>query len=415
MEIYKVRQKCAVCDNTKLNSIMEYGLVPLAGDFPSQTELLSDRKFNLNVQFCTQCGLLQTDSIIDADTLFKDYRYMSSIGLSGHFTQVAKMIKDRFNPNKVLEIGSNDGVLLKPLQDLGVDCIGIEPAINICQVAQDKGCHVINDYFNEEAVEKYSLDSQFDVAVSNNCFAHIDDIKSIVKGVKKALKPGGKFIVEVHYVKSLIEQLQYDNIYHEHLYYYSLTALNNLFNQFDMTIIDFDEIPIHSGSIRVVIENALTAHPIKVIKRIDEEKEWGITSIEWLNDFGDKVREHISVIKNTLKDLKSKGYKICGYGASGRANMICNLAEITSDIVDYIVDESPERAGRFIAGTHVPIVDKTHLDEDASQPQYIIIFAWNFSKMIIDKLKGKGYKYIIAFPTMNIVESYEELENFTSI
>lgn len=415
MEIYKVRKKCAVCDNTELKSIMEYGLVPLAGDFPAKSELEKDRKFNLNVQFCDKCTLLQTDSIIDADALFKDYRYMSSIGLSGHFTGVAKIIKDRFNPSKVLEIGSNDGVLLKPLQDLGIDCVGVEPAVNISQVAKDKGCNVINDYFNEEAVDKYDLDSKFDVAVSNNCFAHIDDIKSIVKGVKKALKPGGKFIVEVHYVKNLIEQLQYDNIYHEHLYYYSLTALNNLFNQFDMTIIDFDEIPIHSGSIRVVVENTYTAHPVKVIKRLDDEKEWGITSIDWLNNFGDDVRNHISVIKDTLTKLKNEGNKICGYGASGRANMICNLADITPDVVEYIVDESPERAGRYIAGTHVPIVNKEHLDNDENKPDYIMIFAWNFSKMIIDKLKGNGYKYIIAFPTMKVIENYEELEDFISI
>ena len=340
---------------------------------------------------------------------------MSSIGLSGHFKSVAEMIKEKFNPKKVLEIGSNDGVLLKPLQDLGIDCIGVEPAINISQVAKDKGCNVINDYFNEEAIEKYDLGSKFELAVSNNCFAHIDDIKSIVKGVKKALKPNGKFMVEVHYVKNLIEQLQYDNIYHEHLYYYSLNSLNNLFKQFDMTIIDFEEIPIHAGSIRVIIENDKIDYPLNVSKRLKDEEEWGLTSTSWLEDFGDNVRTHISIIKNTLTELKSKGHKICGYGASGRANMICNLAEITPDIVEYIVDESPERAGRFIAGTHVPIVDKSHLDGDKEKPTYIIIFAWNFSKMIIDKLKGNGYKYIIAFPTMNIVESYEELENFTSI
>jgi len=415
MKIYKIREKCAVCDNTELKSIMEYGMVPLAGDFPSKTELLNDRKFNLNVEFCDKCSLLQTDSVIDADILFKDYRYMSSIGLSGHFKSVAEMIKEKFNPKKVLEIGSNDGVLLKPLQDLGIDCVGVEPAINISQVAKDKGCNVINDYFNEEAVEKYNLDSKFDLAVSNNCFAHIDDIKSIVKGVKKSLKPNGKFMVEVHYVKNLIEQLQYDNIYHEHLYYYSLNALNNLFSQFDMTIIGFEEIPIHAGSIRVIVENDKIDCPLNVSKRLKEEEKWGLTSIDWLEDFGDKVRNHISTIKNTLTELKSKGHKICGYGASGRANMICNLAEITPDIVEYIVDESPERAGRFIAGTHVPIVDKSHLDGDEEKPTYIIIFAWNFSKMIIEKLKGNGYKYIIAFPTMNIVESYEELENFTSI
>jgi len=291
----------------------------------------------------------------------------------------------------------------------------VEPALNISQVARDKGCKVINDYFNEECVEKYELGGKFDLVVSNNCFAHIDDIKSIVRGVKSALNPAGKFMIEVHYVKNLIEQLQYDNIYHEHLYYYSLSSLNNLFKQFDMTVVDFEEIPIHAGSIRVVVQNGTTPYPDKVMQRLQEEQDWGLTSLEWFSGFGTEVRNHISTIEKTLRRLKVEGHKICGYGASGRANMICNLANITPDVVDYVVDESPERANRFIAGTHVPIVEREHLMEDARAPSHIIIFAWNFSKMIMEKLKGRGYKYIVAFPSMRIVESYDELEDFTSI
>ena len=415
MEEYKARKYCAICRNEKLHNIMEYGLVPLAGDFPAKNELSRDRKYNLNIQFCVQCSLLQTDSVIDADMLFKDYRYMSSIGLSNHFTSVASMIKERFNPNYLLEIGSNDGVLLKPLKDLGVSAIGVEPAVNISKVAKERGCDVINDYFGDDIIEKHEFENKFDFVVSTNCFAHIDDIQSIVKGVKKSLKAGGHFMVEVHYVKNLIEQLQYDNIYHEHLYYYSLNSLNNLFRQHDMTIVDYEQIPIHSGSIRVIIKNSNEKQPTKVSQKLAEEAEMGLTSLEWFTGFGTKVRNHVIEIQDTLKELKTKGYKICGYGASGRANMICNLAKITPDVIDYIVDESPERAGRFVAGTHVPIVTKKVLDDDIHKPDYIMIFAWNFSKMIMEKLKGNGYKYIIAFPTMQIVGEYEELENFISI
>ena len=416
MNIHKVRKECAVCGNKKLETIMQYGDVPLAGNFPSKEDFSKDKKNNLNIQFCPVCSLLQTDSIIDAAALFEDYRYMSSIGLTKHFTEVAKDIKHKYNPNRVLEIGSNDGVLLEPLQQLGIPAVGVDPAVNICDIAKSKGCKVYNEYFSEELVDKLKFENSFDLVVCNNCFAHIDDIQSIVRGVKKALIKDGHFQIEVHYVKPLIDNLQYDNIYHEHLYYYSLTALHHLFKMNSMTIVDFEEIPIHAGSIRVVVKNSEEELNKKVSQRLSVEKDdWKITSLPYFTSFGNRVSHHIDNIKATLTEIKKQNKKIVGYGASGRANMICNLAGITPDVLDYIVDESPERAGRYIAGTHVPIVNKEHLDKDSSPPEYIMIFAWNFSKMIIDKLQGNCYKYIVAFPEMQVVEHHEELKGFVSI
>jgi len=410
------RNKCAICANKNLETIIKYGEVPLAGDFPSKEELKIERKFNMDLLFCEQCSLLQTDSVIDADTLFKDYRYMSSIGLSKHFTDVAFFLKENFNlksESKILEIGSNDGVLLKPLQDLGLNPIGIEPAINISKVAIENNCNVINDYFSEENSLKYFGDTKFDLIVANNCFAHIDDIHSIVRGVNKILKKEGHFVIEVHYVKNLIEQLQYDNIYHEHIYYYSLNSLNNLFKEYGMTIVDFQDIPIHSGSIRITVLNDRVDYSTKVTDRLNLESSQGLTSLSYFKDFSKNVYDHIKTIKKELINIKNSGFKIVGYGASGRANMLCNLANIDSDLIDYIVDESPERCGRYIAGKHIPIVNKEHLLND--KPDYIMIFAWNFSKMIIKKLEGNGFKYIIGFPELQIVEDYSEIKNIVSI
>lgn len=413
---HKIRTNCAICGNENLETIMEYGNVPLAGDFPSKEELARDEKYNLNIQFCTTCSLLQTDSVVDAEVLFKDYRYMSSIGLTKHFTEVARKIKRKFKPHSVLEIGSNDGVLLKPLNDLGVRAMGVDPATNICEVARSKGCDVYNDYFSEEFVIKNELENSFDFAVSNNCFAHIDDIHSIVRGVKRALCSGGHFQVEVHYVKPLIDKLQYDNIYHEHIYYYSLSALNHLFKKNEMTIIDFEELPIHAGSIRVVVRNSVEELNQKISDRLEiENNDWKITSLEYFTKFAKRSKNHIKAIQRTLKEIKEQDKKIVGYGASGRANMICNLAGITPDIIDYIVDESPERIGRYIAGTHIPIVSKDRLDNDHQKPDYVMIFAWNYSKMIIDKLKDNDYEYIVAFPYMQVVSNYEALRGFASI
>lgn len=413
---YKKRTNCAICNNTNLETIIKYGEVPLAGDFPSGDDLLNERKYNMDLQFCDKCYLLQTDSVIDANTLFKDYRYMSSIGLSKHFTSVANILKEKFNltnQSKILEIGSNDGVLLKPLMELGLNPIGIEPAVNISKVSIEKKCSVINDFFSEESAKKYFGINEFDLIVSNNCFAHIDDIHSIVKGVKNTLKKSGHFVVEVHYVRNLINQLQYDNIYHEHIYYYSLSSLNNLFKQYDMTIVDYEEIPIHSGSIRVTVLNNKVETPNKVLEKYTQENNDGLTNIDFFKNFANDVFNHIKTIKENLTELKNMGYRVAGYGASGRANMLCNLANLDVSLIEYIVDESPERCGRYIAGKHIPIVSKEHLMEN--KPDYIFIFAWNFSKMIIDKLQGNGFKYIIGFPSYTIVSNSSEINDLISI
>lgn len=406
--VYKKRSSCAICKKNKsLHSILNYNEVPLAGDFPKKEEIGQCLKFNLELLFCDNCCLLQTNSIIDPDILFKDYRYMSSVGLSSHFNQVAAYLVDTFKLNKnsnVLEIGSNDGVLLKPLMEKNINCIGIDPAINICERAKQKGCNVVNDYFNIENVNKYKFNNQFDLIVSNNCFAHIENIHSIVEGIKMALKKDGFFVFEVHYVKNLIEQLQYDNIYHEHLYYYSLTALNNLFKSYKMSIIDYEEIPIHAGSIRVVVKNNGNITE-KVLLKLQQEHDEGMDNLKWYLEFADKVKNHIELIKNTIYNIKKEGNTIIGYGASGRANMICNLCNFNSNIINYIIDESEERSGRYISGTDIPILSLEHLDK----PDYILIFAWNYAKMIINKLNNPKFKYIVAFPEIKIITDSKEI------
>jgi SAM-dependent methyltransferase len=408
MSLYKKRTDCAICNSSShFTSIMDYGEIPLAGDFPS---LKGDTKvFDLKLLYCNNCGLLQTSSIIDPEFLFKDYRYMSSIGLQNHFNKVAQLIKDKFNPKKVLEIGSNDGVLLKPLSDLGINSTGIDPAENITKIAKDKGCDVIVDFFNDITVKKHKLQDKFDFIVSNNCFAHIEDIQSIVKGIKMSLKKDGHFMFEVHYMKHLIDLSQYETVYHEHLYYYSLSALNYLFSSYNMTIVDVDEISIHGGSIRVVVKNSKEELPKKIIEFLQEESNNNLTDKNYLQSFGINSQLHIDDFKSKIKQIKDKGFNICGYGAAGRGNVFCNLCDLDESILDFIVDESPERKNRFTAGTNIPIVGIEELEN--SNIDYVLILAWNYSKTIINKLKGKNYKFIIAFPEFNIVDNSNELDN----
>ena len=411
MSEYQKRNKCAVCDNSSLQEVLNLNEVPLAGYFPTENQLEEKSAYPLKLLFCDDCKLVQTDSVINPDVLFKDYRYLSSVGLSNHFKELAKVLDDKFKikDKKILEIGCNDGVLLEPLSELGADVIGVDPASNIVEVARDKGLNVIDDYFNYENFKEY--EDKYDLVLANNSFAHITDIKSTVKGVSHVLKPTGRFVFEVHYLNNLIGENQWDNIYHEHIYYYSISALNNFFTRYGMTVIDFEEIPIHAGSIRVTVLNDNIDTPDKIFDRLLKEHKT-IGNPSYMLDFTNKVETHIQDFKKQIKEL-SKDYKIAGYGASGRANMFCNLTGLDENVVQFIVDESPERCGRYIANTKIPIVDVDTLKD--SDVDIIIIFAWNYSKMIIEKTQFKKYKYLVAFPNVQLVDSYDELKGFDSI
>ena len=416
---YTKRKYCAGCDDTDFLSVLSLGEVPLAGVFPLKEELEIENKYPLNLLFCKKCSLVQTDSFIEPQILFEDYRYISSVGLSKHFENVAKSLDEKYDVSglsmrrrlSILEIGCNDGVLLEPLFKLGANVEGVDPAKNIVKLAKDKGLKVYEEYFNDETFGGEEFKSKYDLVLSNNTFAHIPDIQSVVRGVKHVLKPNGDFIFEVHYLQSLIDGKQWDNIYHEHIYYHSITGLDNLFQKYGMTIVDFEEIPIHSGSIRVTVSNRNTYKSTKVLDRIELESKT-ITNVEYLRSYGEDVRNHITNFNNTIKELQ-KNHTIAGYGASGRANMFCNLTDLNSDIVKFIVDESPERCGRYIANTDIPIVDVETLKN--SDVDLLIIFAWNYSKMIIEKTQFKKFKYLVAFPTIQIVDTYKELEGFDSI
>tara|TARA_R100000030_G_scaffold51348_2_gene38659 strand:+ start:48 stop:1310 length:1263 start_codon:yes stop_codon:yes gene_type:complete len=417
---YKKRKYCAGCDETDFLSVLGLGKVPLAGVFPLKEELENENKYPLNLLFCKKCSLVQTDSFIEPQILFEDYRYISSVGLSNHFKDVAYGLDEKYGVEglNILEIGCNDGVLLEPLSQLGANVEGVDPAKNIVKLAVDKGLNVYDEYFNDETFGGEEFKSKYDLVLSNNTFAHIPDIQSVVRGIKHVLKPGGDFVFEVHYLQSLIDGKQWDNIYHEHIYYHSITGLDNLFQKYGMTVVDFEEIPIHSGSIRVTVTKKSSYTSIwypnksqKVLDRIELESKT-IANVEYLRSYGEDVRNHINSFNDTIKELQ-KNHTIAGYGASGRANMFCNLTDLNSNIVKFIVDESPERCGRYIANTDIPIVDVETLKN--SDVDLLIIFAWNYSKMIIEKTQFKKFKYLIAFPTIQVVDTYDELKGFDSI
>ena len=413
MDGYNKRVSCASCGGHSFETILNLGDVPLAGYFPNKDELKTQSKYPLSLLVCNDCKLVQTDSVINPKLLFEDYRYLSSVGLSNHFEGVADLLNERYDvrDKNILEIGCNDGVLLEPLQKLGALVEGVDPAINVVKLAKNKGLQVFNAFFDETTFGDDEFKSKYDLVISNNTFAHIIDVQSVIRGIHHVLKPSGDFIFEVHYLKSLIDGKQWDNVYHEHIFYYSITALRNLFQRHNMTLVDFEEIPIHSGSIRVTVRNRNTYESQKVLDRIELESKT-IGNVSYLKKYGEDVKKHISEFNEMIEKLSSK-YTIAGYGASGRANMFCNLTNINKDVVKFIVDESPERCGRYIANTEIPIVSPSALKD--SYVDLIIIFAWNYSKMIMDKTTLDFCRYLVAFPTVQVVSNYSQLKGFDSI
>ena len=410
---YTKRTSCAGCGNTELITLLDLGSVPFVGEFPSRVDLDNQTRWSLQLVFCNKCKLVQTDSLINPKVAFKDYKYLSSVSLSEYFKEVANVLDKKYNVKgkDILEIGCNDGVLLEPLCELGANAVGVDPSESV-EVAKQRGLKVHRGFFSYDS--HVTFKNKFDLVLSNNAFAHIIDIHDVVKGVNHVLKPNGEFIFEVHYLKSLIVENQWDNIYHEHIYYYSLTALNNIFKQYDMTIIDYEIIPIHSGSIRVTVSNSKQETPQKVLDKIDLESVT-ICDLSYLTQYSIDVKQHILDFNKMFYNLDQN---VVGYGASGRAGIFCSMTELDVHDIEFIVDESPQRAGRYLSGTKIPIVDFEHLqmtNDIMDNIDVIFIFAWNYSKMIIEKTKHLNCKYLVAFPTVQLVDSYEELKGFESI
>ena len=388
------RTNCASCNGDDFTDVYDFKEVPLAGSFPVDPNLVT--KYPLKIIMCEECKLVQTNYLIDPEELFKDYRYISSVGMQKHFNEYADWLINAEGIDKsksILEFGCNDGPLLYALKQKGITALGVDPATNIVKLGQAKGLEIIDDFFNYDFVQRSGFTEQYDYILSSNSFAHIEDIQEVIKGVKAALKPQGKFIFEVQYLVDLVDKFQFDFMYHEHLFYYTITSLKNLFEPHGLTILDFERIPIHSGSIRVIVGKGKSNN--KVLNQLISEEPYLN-----LNNFSEHISSALNNLKQYLKD--NKNLKIAGYGASGRANVVTSVLDLDQSLVSYIIDESPERYNKWTANGKIPIFPPDHLIK--FKPDIIVIFAWNFADMIIKKTEHLNIPYIIPFPELRIVE-----------
>lgn len=407
---------CRLCGSSRMARILDFGNVPLAGGFLKEEQFPHEQYYPLKVHFCEDCTLVQVNNIPPAATLFKNYFYFSSKiqTLVTHCADFAKDVHERFlsgraNPS-VFEIGCNDGVMLRPFAQLGVRAMGMDPASNVVASVQQDGFTIIDDFFGREtALRTMQQHGRFDAMTSSYSFAHIDDMRSVMDGVKTLLKDDGVFVFEVYYLGTLMEEMQYDMIYHEHMSYYSLSALTNFLKRYGMEIFDVLFTPgVRSGAVRFYARNVgERLEPISASVRAMEhrERDLGYDRRETYLQYGKEVERTKRDLLELLDDLKRQGKTIIGYGASGRGTTIMNYCGIDGKYLDYIVDDAPAKHGFSTPGTHVPIHPWSHV-ERGPRPDYALLFAWSFIDEVVKKRQdylAAGGKFIVPLPGVRVV------------
>ena len=409
MSKYHKKNECRICSSNNLELILDLGKQPPSNAFIKKENLEKhEDKFPLRLYLCKECYLLQLLDIVDKGILFKEYLYMTSASkpIVNHFEKYAYDVYEEFlkqskNP-LVIEIGSNDGTLLKEFKKLGAMVLGIEPAKNIAKIANDAGITTENSFLNHHIVKKKSLEKKASVIVGNNVFGHIDDLKEFMKCVKMLSKEKGVFIFEVPYLLNLIQKLEFDTVYHEHLSYFSLIPLIRLMDEFNLEIFDVKKQKVHGGTIRVFVSKKRNfKKTTNFEKMIKFEKDFRINEIQTYQKFSENVKELKNKLQNKLLKFKKEGKIIFGYGAPAKGNVLLNYCNIGTKFLDYIIDTTPLKQGLYTPGMHIPVKSDKENIEKPSQ-QIALLLAWNYEEAIINKEKlflKNGGKFLIPIPT----------------
>ncbi|KKU82118.1 MAG: SAM-dependent methyltransferase [Parcubacteria group bacterium GW2011_GWA1_47_8] len=409
MENCHKKLNCSICGSADLPEVLDLGVMPLANAFLDKESLDTEEpQFPLVVNFCPNCFLVQLGHVVDGELLFKNYHYTTSASapLVQHFNKLADEIAGDYvkSPDDlVVEIGSNDGSLLSRIKDR-CRVLGIDPADKITELAVARHVPTIHDFFSAKLAE--SVRSEFGparVVVANNVMAHIDDIRDVFSGVKTLLADDGQFIFEVHWVGNLLTEGGFDQIYHEHLYYHSLHSVKALLDSLGMVVNDIRLVPIHGESMRVYASKSGESS-VAVQDFLNREIEMGLTESSTYVNFSKKIESNKAKLVGLLSELKARGKKIVGYGASAKGNTLLNYFHIGSDVLDYITDTTPLKQGTYTPGTHIPVVSPEKIITDT--PDYILLLSWNYADAIMEKekdLRRQGVKFIIPVPDVRIV------------
>jgi len=392
---------CAFCQS-ETTEIIDFGRVALAGAFIKAGGIPAEKRYPLRLVFCPSCFAVQVADVVDAETLFKDYFYFSSqiTAVRDHFKGYAKEMVRRFNPSSVLEIGCNDGYLLGLLADTGAECVGVDPARNVIDSITDTRLDLVNGFFSEVADAVVAKHGRQSLILANNVFAHIPDIHGVTSAICKTLTDDGVLVVETQHLGAMIAGLQYDWVYHEHLYYYSALSLSKHLDAYGLEIFDVQSVEMHGGSKRYYIGRKGRRVQSSAVRGLfDEERKAGLDRLDTFQRFAEEVKRHKFELRSLIDQLKADGATICGYGASGRANTLLQWLGLDARHLAYIIDDAPAKAGFYTPGSHIPVYPRT--SPRVTQQRYTLILAWPYAKDIMRNIDNTA---IIPLPAVKIIK-----------
>jgi novobiocin biosynthesis protein NovU/D-mycarose 3-C-methyltransferase len=399
------RTTCRTCESDRLTLLVDYGDMPLAGGFLTGDELAYQAAFPLRLARCADCTLMQILDIVPPAEIFTQYSYVSSTTrtLIDHFARMGREIvaQEQAAGKLVVEFGCNDGILIGPLREAGARVVGVDPSDVAAQASREGGWPLVQSYFDDTAAARVKAEhGPARIVTGNNVFAHVDDLHAIVRGVTTLLEDEGVFIFEVQYQGDLLGLVQYDTVYHEHVCYHSLTALARLLAAHGLRIVDVEPIPIHAGSVRVTAARVGTGRqPAPLVSTmVEAETHWRV------DRFAEQVETRRQSLRVLVADLRRAGRRVVAYGAAGRSTILLNFCGLGPDLVEYVVDMSPLRYGKFVPGVSVPIVPPEVFHE--RPPDYAIMTAWNYEPEIVLKEQrylAAGGRFIVPLPEVRIV------------
>jgi SAM-dependent methyltransferase len=402
---------CRACGAQSRQLLLDLGAQPLANNLLRAEDLGGpEPRFPLQLYVCPACWLLQIGQEVPPVKLFTEYLYFTSF--SDTMLQHARAAAERYirefslgRDSLVIEIASNDGYLLQNFVARAVPCLGIEPAANIACVAQAKGIETLVEFFGDDLARRLAQAGRSaDLVLGNNVFAHVPQVHDFVSGLQRVLKPKGRIILEFPDALNLIEHCEFDTIYHEHVFYFSLSALQPLFQHHNLSIFHAERLPIHGGSLRLFVCHA-RAFPVQgsVAAVLAEEHKRGLTGLPYYLSFGGRVLELKRMLVGLLHQLKRESKTIAAYGASAKGSTLLNFFGLGHELLDFVVDRSPHKQGLFTPGTHLPIVPIDQLL--ARRPDYTLLLTWNFVDEILQQQQAYregGGKFIVPIPEVEI-------------